>query len=401
VRLKQLAILGALVLGCSGDGSVSPDPLLTATPFNLNSLGIGRVPERFTGELWVRGSTAYTTTWGTRNNVRGNAVKIWNVSSDTPVLVDSLIISDITTIGDIQTTPDGKYLVVATEPAGSLAIYDIANPRKPVFVTRFQHALIANGVHTSEVQQVNGRTYAFLCIDPRNGEKARLVIADITNAASPAVVFSQTMGNPFVHDVFVRDGILMTALWNDGLTTWDIGGGGKGGTPANPVVLGNVNVVGGQVHNVYWFRDPVTKSRRFAVTGQEGPGSVPNSSIGDVHVIDVTDLTHPHEVAFYNVPGAGVHNFSVDEQRGILYAAYYNGGVRALSIRGDLGACTAAQQSSDGRCDLRLMQRELAKGPVKETEESVYIWGVQFLEGKLYASDMINGLWRLSTVPEF
>lgn len=401
MRLKQLAILGALTLGCNGDGSISPDPLLTATPFDLASLGIGRVPERFTGELWVRGSTAYTTTWGSRNNVRGNGVKIWNVSSNTPVLVDSVIISDVTTLGDIQTTPDGKYLVVATEPVGSLVIYDVTSPRSPVLVTRFQHALIANGVHTSEVQQVNGRTYAFLCIDPRNGEKARLVIADITNPASPTIAFSQTMGTPFVHDVFVRDGILMTALWNDGLTIWDIGGGGKGGTVANPVVLGNVNVEGGQVHNMYWFRDPITKTRRFAFTGQEGPGSVPNSSIGDVHVIDVTDLTHPHEVAFYNVPGAGVHNFSVDEQRGILYAAFYNGGVRALSIRGDLGTCTAEQKSLDGRCDLRLMQRELAKGPVKETEEPVYVWGVQFLDGKLYASDMINGLWRLSTVPEF
>src|SRR5690242_2946061 len=156
VRLKQLAILGALTLGCNGDGSISPDPLLTATPFDLASLGIGRVPERFTGELWVRGSTAYTTTWGSRNNVRGNGVKIWNVSSNTPVLVDSVIISDVTTLGDIQTTPDGKYLVVATEPVGSLVIYDVTSPRSPVLVTRFQHALIANGVHTSEVQQVNG-----------------------------------------------------------------------------------------------------------------------------------------------------------------------------------------------------------------------------------------------------
>ena len=40
---------------------------------------------------------------------------------------------------------------------------------------------------------------------------------------------------------------------------------------------------------------------------------------------------------------AGTHNFWVDEPSGILYAAYYNGGVRALDVRGDLGACAEAQ----------------------------------------------------------
>jgi hypothetical protein len=187
------------------------------------------VNDRFTAELWVNGNTAYTTTWGTRtvNNVqaRGDAVKIWDVSNAQPVLVDSLIIPGATTLGDVQTTPDGKYLVVATESAGSMVIFDLTNPRKPALVTRFVNTDIANGVHTSEVQSVNGRVYAFLCIDPRGSEKARLVIMDITDPASPSMVFSQIMGTPFVHDVFVRDGILMAALWNEGIAIFDIGGG--------------------------------------------------------------------------------------------------------------------------------------------------------------------------------
>jgi hypothetical protein len=401
-RIVRLGLLAIVVASCKGDGDtvVGPDGLKTPTPFNLTSKGIGVVADRFTAELWVRGTTAYTTSWGTRGIVRGNAVKIWDVSSDTPVLVDSLIVNGVTTLGDVQATSDGQYLVVATEPAGSVVIYDISSPRQPTLITRFQHADIANGVHTAEVQPVNGRTYAFLSIDPRGGDPARLVIADITTPQSPSVVFSQVMGNPFVHDVFVRDGILMTALWNDGLSIWDIGGGGKGGSVSSPVLMGNVRTEGGEVHNIFWYRDPVTGSKRFAFVGQEGPGSVPNSSVGDVHVIDVSDMTKPREVAFYNVPGAGVHNFSADESRGILYAAYYNAGVRALSIRGDLGSCSSDQKAPDGRCDLRLMQRELAKGPAVSSG-SMYVWGVHFLDGKLYASDMVNGLWRLSTVPEF
>ena len=401
---RLLLAFFAFAAACKDDGNgIGPDPLLTGTPFDITALGHGDVAERFTGELWVRGNTAYTTSWGTRSllggQTRGNAVKIWDVSNTTPLLVDSLIVDGAITLGDIQATDDGRYLIVATETDGSIVIYDLQNPRHPTLITRFTNPDISKGVHTAEVQPVGGRLYAFLCIDPRGGEKARLVIVDITNPASPTAVFSQIMGTPFVHDVFVRDGILMTALWNDGIAIFDIGGGGRGGTVASPVRIGGTEIVGGKAHNIFWFRDPLTGSKKFALVGEEGPGTVPSSSVGDVHVIDVSDMTNPREVGFYNVPGAGVHNFSADEERGVLYAAYYNGGVRALSIRGDLGTCAADQKDFSGRCDLRKMKRELAKGPVG-LGIPIYVWGVQFTDGKLYASDMINGLFRLS-VPGF
>ncbi|MFL5478934.1 MAG: hypothetical protein ACJ79X_07950, partial [Gemmatimonadaceae bacterium] len=76
---------------------------------------------------------------------------------------------------------------------------------------------------------------------------------------------------------------------------------------------------------------------------------------------------------------------------------YYNGGVRALDISGDLSTCDAASKSSDGRCDLGKMGREVASGP--NGAGSVYIWGVQLAGGFVYASDMLNGIWKLATVP--
>jgi hypothetical protein len=87
----------------------------------------------------------------------------------------------------------------------------------------------------------------------------------------------------------------------------------------------------------------------------------------------------------------------VDETRGILYAAYYNGGVRALDVTGDLAGCTAAQKSSDGRCDLGLMGREI--GHAFTDGQAVYVWGVQWINNSVFASDMLNGLWRLAPVP--
>jgi hypothetical protein len=116
-------------------------------------------------------------------------------------------------------------------------------------------------------------------------------------------------------------------------------------------------------------------------------------------VVDVGDFRAPVEIARYSVPGAGTHNFSVDEQRGILYAAYYNGGVRALGVRGDLGTCLDSQRSTPPNgtlalCDLTKMGREL-RVDLADGTNPTYVWGVQFLDGAVYASDMLNGLWKL------
>ncbi len=407
MRVFTAGALLAAAFGCGGPDAAAPvppggSPPATSSPATLGVLGQGTVSERYTAELWIDGTTAYTTTWGARtaNGIqsRGNAVKIWDVSNAKPSLLDSIIIADATTLSDVQATEDGRYLIVSTESIGSIHIFDIRIPSKPVLITKFQNADIQNGVHTAEVQPVGGRLYAFLSVDPKGAEPARLVTVDITTPSSPAMVFSRVMGTPFVHDVFVRDGILMAALWTDGITIFDIGGGGKGGTVANPVQLGTLKTTGGRAHNIYWYKEPATGVARYAFVGEEGPGSIGSSSVGDIHVVDVSNMANPREVAFFNVPGAGAHNFSPDEQSGILYAAFYNGGVRALNIKGDLGTCTAAQKAADGRCDLGKMNREVASGPVS-LPSAVYIWGVHYTGGKLYASDMLNGLLRLSSAP--
>lgn len=399
-RGSLLTLLAAALGGCSSDSATGTKPF-TGTPLSI--IGHGQTTVRYTAELWTRGNIAYTSTWGQRSPTAvGNAVHIWDVAGNTPVMVDSLIVELATTLGDIQVSDDGKLLVVATERSnGSIVIYDLANPIKPARLTRFQTANTANGVHTAEVARVNGTLYAFLSIDPPT---PRLVIVDLTDPRNPREILSRNMGNPFVHDVFVRDGLLFTALWNDGVTVWDIGGGSKGGTPANPIQIGNVRtaswspaVGGSEAHNVWWFQDAAggANAKRFVFVGEEAPGngSLLNSSNGDIHVVDVSDMTAPREVAFYHVDLAGTHNFSVDEERGILYAAYYNAGVRALDVRGDLSTCTADQKSSDGRCDLRKMGRELAAGLGSAQS---FVWGVHFDGNFVYASDMLTGIWKLA-----
>ena len=400
----NLSLLGVLLvfLACSDDpsgpgdgGSTVPAPPTGAAPATLPILGRGPMLDRHMAEVWVRGNTAYTTTWGIRSGNRGNAIHIWDVAGAAPKLVDSVFVANATTLGDVQLSDDGSVMLVATEHAnGSIVVYGLSNPRKPQQLARFSSPATTAGVHTATLATVGGKLYAFLAIDPGTSQ---LVIVDLSTPSSPVQVLVRPMGAPFIHDVFVRGGMLFTAEWDDGIRIWDIGGGGKGGTVANPVEIGAVQTVNGAAHNLWWFHDSANGSKRYVFVGEEGPGAVGNSSSGDIHVIDISNPALPLEVAFFHVPGAGTHNFSVDETRGVLYAAYYNAGVRALDVRGDLGACTSAQKSPDGRCDLGLMGREMARG-LTATGQPVYVWGVHYQSDRVFASDMLNGLWKLSAI---
>lgn len=398
------ALVLAAVIACGSDpkAPIDPGPDTTGNPVVpavLSVAGQGEVLTRFTAEVWALGGVAYTTTWGNRNGLNpGNAIFVWDVTGNTPTLRDSVIVDTASTLGDVQATDDGRYLVVATEFApGSIVIYDLADPLKPQKLSRFYSPNITRGVHTAEVQRVNGINHAFLAVNTGATHPARLVIVSLADPSNPVEVLARDMGRPFVHDVFVRDGLLFTAEWHDGMTIWDIGGGARGGTPSNPISLGNVRTAGGSVHNILWLHHPSSGAKRYAFIGEEGPASIGNSASGDLHVVDVSDLTRPVEVAAYHVTGAGAHNFSADEPNGFLYAAFYNGGVRVLDVRGDLSACSAEQKFGDGRCDLEKMGRVKGIG-LQDRGKPVFVWGVHYAGSHVYASDMLNGLWKLRGV---
>ncbi len=141
------------VVACNSDNSMLPPTGSQA----LAVLGQGVVTDRYTAEIWVRGNVAYTTTWGSRQ-APGNAVNIWDVSGDVPTLVNTVIVPNAATLGDVQTSDDGQLLIVATEysPDGSIMIYSLADPVHPQLISRYATALTSPGVHTAEVQRVNG-----------------------------------------------------------------------------------------------------------------------------------------------------------------------------------------------------------------------------------------------------
>ncbi len=214
-----------------------------------------------------------------------------------------------------------------------------------------------------------------------------IIDSTVTVPAPPLVSATPIPPQYGIHDTYIRDGIAFVCAWNTGLILYDVGNGIKSGTPSTPVEISRIvtsanGLAGGAtVHNAWWFQNPVTGEKRYVFVGQEGSASIPSFSTGDIHVVDVSDLAHPTEVAFYHMnvsPTAGTHNFWMDEPAQILYAAYYNGGVVALDVSGTL--------SGD------LATREIARF---KPAASNFMWGVQLFGGSLYAIDLINGFYQL------
>jgi hypothetical protein len=266
-----------------------------------------------------------------------------------------------------------------------LYLYSLADPEQPA---PLDFVPVSTGLHTATFGSVEGRRYAFAARNPPDPSLEIYDVTDPANVTSAATVPIEA--NYGIHDTFVRDGIAVVFAWNTGVIIYDVGNGIRGGSPTDPVEVSRIlteagDVAGGPAaHNGWWFHNPVTGEQRYLFVGQEGPGIVGSASSGDIHVLDVSDLAHPEEVASFHMPEAGAHNFWMDEERQILYAAYYNGGVVALDVSGELEGSLAARQLSAIR----------PGGPAQ-----TYTWGVQLANGSLYASDMLSGLWQLAVDP--
>jgi len=377
------------------DGLASSPVVFTATATPTGGLAVAaggnNVPERYSSDLWVHGNYAYTGTWGERGANVGNVLNVWSLASGgNPALVRSLTVPDIGTVSDLQVSDDGQILVLSGERGtnGGIYLYGLADPANPSFIS--SAPVGPAGVHTVTLAEISGRQFAFAARNP-GGEDPALLIYDITDPETPSLVATRTYPerNYGIHDTFVRDGIAFTFVWNDpGVVIYDVGNGIGGGTPENPVELSRLvtsanNICcGPSVHNGWWFHNPVSGERRYLFIGQEGVGVIGSAASGDIHVVDVSDLAHPTEVAFFHLNGAGTHNFWMDEERQILYAAYYNGGVVALDVSGTLS----------GNLSSRIIS-QIKPGGAGNT----YTWGVQLANGFLYAVDMLSGLWQLTT----
>lgn len=349
---------------------------------SFSSVGQGIESQRFTSDLWIHGSYAYTGTWGGRTVASvtrfGNALFVWDVSGPgNPVRTDSVLV-DARVVNDVKIRADGALAVITHEGSADglngVTLLDLADPAHPTVITRFTTSL-ETGVHNTWVEG----DYVYIAVDGV-GPTSGLRVLDISNPASPTVVASYYAGSSFLHDVYVRDGLAFLAHWDAGLVILDVGSGVAAGSPTSPVEVSRLRTAGGQTHNAWYW-----PSAGYVFVGEEDFGTP-----GIMHVVDVRDLSSPKEVATFRVAGDPPHNFWLDETAGVLYLAWYGSGVQALDVTGELLG------------ELDKQGRKIAGSPISgvdacpsSTGTATCTWAPQLHNGVLYLSDMNTGIRAL------
>jgi hypothetical protein len=324
-------------------------------------------------------------------SIGGDQVKVWDVTDPTqPVQTDSLVV-DARVINDVNLNQTRRLGVLTREGASSrkngIILFDASNPAHPKVLSEYTET-VTSGVHNAFFDG----DYIYCTND---GTRALHVIS-AKDPLHPVEVsrweIRPGQSNKYLHDVYVKDGLAYLSYWDDGLVILDVGSGVKGGSPENPVFVSRIAYTEGHTHTAWRWRN-------YVFTGDEifgGPPVTPEGGVpaGYMHVIDVSDLEHPVEVAWFEVPGAGSHNMWMDEANEILFLSYYNAGVRAIDVSGRL------------KGDLMKQGRELAyfltgePDPTKAAKpNSPMNWGPQVFKGNVFSADMNSGLWVLRYEP--
>ena len=314
-------------------------------------------------------------------------------------LVDKLQV-DARTVNDVKISENRRICVISREGASNrrngIVIIDVSNPREVKILSTFDDQL-TGGVHNVFINR--DHVYAV-----NNGR--RWDVINIENRLRPVRVARFETDNPgrAVHDVWVKDGIAYHAGWTDGVLMVDVGGGGKGGSPRNPVQMGRAEQLTGWTHAVAPFHSK-SAGKSYVLAGDEaswgnpripeGPSSLdsklPGRMRGWIHVVEFDDPTNPIEVARYKVGDYGVHNYWVDPEEEILYVGYYQGGLRALDVSGELLGDLYAQGREIGHF--------FSDDPEGFIPNSPMVWGPQLHKGTIFFTDFHSGLWAVRLLP--
>ncbi|MDA1306307.1 MAG: Ig-like domain-containing protein [Acidobacteria bacterium] len=386
-------------------GNVTATETIAVAPRNIQKMvevvGRGRVADRKTSDLWVWTAPngrdyAVTGTWG----ADGHAL-FWDITDPTHIVQAATVRVDARTVNDVKVSEDGSICVISREGASNrrnglviLDCSDIENKGVPV-LSRYDEEM-TGGVHNVFIDK--GHIYAL-------SAGQRYDIINIEDPKNPHRVgrFQLDSPSPSIHDVWVIDGVAVSSNWSDGVVLVDVGGGGKGGSPTNPVKMGQYKYPSGWNHAGWPFKSKST-GKFYVIAGDENfpiernpqgmdrfSGPAINAA-GWIHIIEFDDLEQPREVARYEVPEGGTHNFWIEDD--ILYVAYYNQGMRVVDLSGELLG------------NLYTQGREIAyflpDDPEGFKPNAARTWGVMPFKGHLWIADNNSGLWavKLKDLPQ-
>lgn len=384
-----LYVLNATCGGAAASVTISANNRNITRKIDL--IGQGSVNNKHTSDLWIWEGIdgkdyAVTGTWG----ADGTAY-FWDVTNPGSIqLIDSVKV-DARTVNDVKVSEDGTVCIISREGASNrkngLVIIDVKNPRDVSVIAEFSENL-TGGVHNLFIYKKH--VYALSA-----GRKYYSI--NIEDPAKPKIVGEFELDTPghSIHDVWVHDGIAYSSNWSDGVQLVDVGNGIAGGSPSNPVQFASYTYPSGSNHAAFPYKDEKTGKFYVILGDEEFPygldpdGRKPGRAAGFLHVIDFTDLNNPKEVAWFKVPFAGSHNYWIEDD--ILYAAFYNGGVRVVDLSGELLG------------DLNRQGREIAwivpADPDGYVTNAPFTWGAQPHKGHIFYSDWNSGLWSAKLQP--
>ncbi|MCH8960521.1 MAG: hypothetical protein IH820_04165 [Bacteroidetes bacterium] len=376
----------------------------------IEVIGHGPVLDVFTSDLWVwEGQDgrdyAVTGTW----SANGEAY-FWDVTDPANMTIIDTVTVDARTVNDVKVSEDGTVCVISREGASTrrngIVILDCRDPSDVKILAEYDDEL-TGGVHNIFIY--DNHVYAV-----NNGRRYDVInIEDPTNPHRVGRFELDTPGHR-IHDVWIIDGIAYSSNWTDGVYLVDVGGvakaktGGQtdqtpvpevgaglaGGSPQNPVPFASYQYPSGWNHAAFPYRSAST-GNFYVVAGDEAfpyprlSPEEPEKAAGWLHFVDFTDIEQPKEVARYQVPEAGSHNYWIEDD--ILYAAFYNGGLRVVDLSGELMG------------DLYRQGREIAmflpSHPEGRIRNAPMVWGPQPHKGTIFLADHYSGLWAVRLVP--
>ena len=370
----------------------------------IELVGHGRVKDSATSDLWIwEGADGDYAITGTHRG--GGLALVWDVSDPAAMEIVDTVKVDARNVNDLKVSADGKIAVISREGASDrrngIVVLDVSSPRDGVEVLSSYDDELTGGVHNLFVYE--DHVYAL-------SAGQRYDIISIEDPTAPHRVGRFELPNPdrSIHDLWVEDGIVYSSNWNDGVVMVDVGGGGRGGSPRSPVMIGKSPFRSGWNHAVFPYRSPTTgkhyifagdeaaRSGRFSPEPERGAGTPgyegePDRWRGWVHILEWEpgSADEPELVARYEVPEAGSHNIWVENE--VMYVAFYNGGLRVVDVSGEL------------RGDLYRQGREIARflpyDPDGFVPNAPQVWGAQPFKGNIFFSDYNSGLWAVRLRP--
>lgn len=345
----------------------------------LVEVGRGPISSNHSGDMWAFEGLdgrdyAYVGTF------MHDWMKAWDVTDPAnPVLTDSVQV-DARRINDVKIHPDRSIGIITREGASNrrngIVLLDLTEPAHPTVLSEYVET-VSGGVHNVWIDGERDLVYAV------HDGTMDLHILDISDPEQPAEVGRWGLDRDVktLHDVIVQDGYAYLSYWDDGLVILDAGAGTHGGTPTDPTFVSRTSYPEGHTHVAWRYEDYVFVGDE--IFPDDWDPDRPIEARGYIHVLDVSDIENPREVAKYEVPEAGAHNVWVEDDR--LYVGYYQAGLRVVDVSGEL------------RGDLYRQGREIAR--LLPIDEEMVVpnwpmtWGAQLFKGHIFSSDLNSGLW--------